>query len=443
MTTNNTELDNLPESESKSESKSEPEPKKPRKPVPIIKLVIDPGTSLLKILYVINDKPVKWLTMLPEYYTLPSESAEYLSINNGMGLPEDNAWVRLPESDECHLVGYVAKDYKATVSIHQLKKESLIYKVLAVVGAIASREKLPKSFKLELGILLPLNEYRLEVNWKNKIKEALSCFYFQNKQLKVKLSYFVHKPEGYGYTLYTHGQNDVDYFHNGNTAIIMMGYRNTSCLFSYRGTPSQEHSKTTKLGFHTLLDKVIKKVPGYEEDDLIRAISTETKESWSKPPNKKSCLTYSEVSTVIDFASLTRSSNPNEAELEKSKIQQAYDASLDEYWRLILNWLDEILPRHKKVDAILVAGGSSALLFEQLEEYALGKNSKIYFPEVKDELKKYLLWKNAPLKKMFMEQNLGLRFADAWGFFVPFAKYDLNKILDRDSGEIEVIKEDG
>ena len=443
MTTNNIELDSLPEYKSEFKSKSEPKkPRKPKKPVPTIKLVIDPGTSLLKILYVVNDEPVEWLTMLPEYITLPSESAKYLEDRNGRGLPEDNAWVRLSESDECHLVGYVAKDYRATASIKKLKNESLIYKVLGVVGAIALKKKLPKSFKLELGVLLPLNEYRLEVNWKNKFKEALSCFYFQNKQLKVKLSFFVYKPEGYGYTLYTHGKNDADYFHNGNTAIIMMGYRNTSCLFSHRGTPSQEHSQTTDLGFYTLLDKVIRKVPGCKHDHLIQAISTETEESW-KRPNKKSCLTYSEVSTVIDFASLTRSSNPNEAELEKSKIQQAYDASLDEYWRLISNWLDEILPCHKEVDAILVAGGSSALLKEQLEEYALGKNSKLYFPEVKDELKKYLLWKNAPFKEMFMEQNLGLRFADAWGFFVPFAKYDLNKILDRETGEIEVIKEDG
>ena len=437
-TDNDIERDNLPKSEIESEAKPK-KPRKPKKPVATIKLVIDPGTSLLKILYVINDGSVKWLTMLPEYLTLPSESAESLPINNGMGLPEDNAWVRLPERNECHLVGYIAKDYRATASIKKLKNESLVYKVLAVVGTIASKEKLSKNFKLELGILLPLNEYRLEVDWKEKFKEALSCFYFQDKQFKAKLSFFVHKPEGYGYTLYTHGQNDADYFHNGDTAIIMMGYRNTSCLFSHRGTPSQEYSQTTDLGFYTLLDKVIRRVPGYERNDLIRAISTETKESWSKPPNKKSCLTYSEVSTAIDFASLTRSSNLDEAKLEKIKIQQAYNVSLVEYWGLLSNWLDEILPRHKKVDAIVVAGGSSALLKEQLKEYASDKGSIIYFPEVKDELKKYLLWRNAPRKEMFMKQNLGLRFADAWGFFVPFAKYDLNKILDRETGEIEVV----
>ncbi|MGL5835974.1 MAG: hypothetical protein ACRC1Z_22495, partial [Waterburya sp.] len=348
------------------------------KPKTVIKLVIDPGTSLLKILYVINDSVVKWFTMMPEYIALTSESAESLPINNNsinsIGLPEDNAWVRLSESDDCHLVGYIAKDYKATTSIKKLKHESLIYKVLAVVGAIALREKLPKNFKLELGILLPLSEYRLEVNWKNKLFEALSNFYFQDRLLKVKLSFFVYKPEGYGYTLYTHSQNDADYFHNGNTAIIMMGYRNTSCLFSHRGTHSQEHSQTTDLGFYTLLDKVIKIIPGLSRDDLIKALSTETKESWSKPQNKKSCLIYDEVSTAIDFARLTKSKDPNEAELEKTKIERAYNNSLVEYWRLLSDWLDEILPRQKQVDAILVAGGSSDLLKEQLKKYATDKN---------------------------------------------------------------------
>ncbi|MGL6343256.1 MAG: hypothetical protein ACRC80_29470 [Waterburya sp.] len=36
-----------------------------------------------------------------------------------------------------------------------------------------------------------------------------------------------------------------------------------------------------------------------------------------------------------------------------------------------------------------------------------------------------------------MRENFALRFADAWGFFVDFAKYDLDKmILDRNTGEV-------
>ncbi len=47
-----------------------------------------------------------------EYLSLPSESAESLPIDTGMGQPEDNAWVRLTSSDECHAVGFVASNYR-------------------------------------------------------------------------------------------------------------------------------------------------------------------------------------------------------------------------------------------------------------------------------------------------------------------------------------------
>ena len=117
-------------------------PKAKSKPKPIIKLVVDPGTSVSKILYVVDEGTVKWMTMGAEYLDLPSESAKSLPIDSGMGQPEDNAWVRLSKSGECHAVGFVASNYRATVSIKKLKHESLPFKILAAVGAIASREKL-------------------------------------------------------------------------------------------------------------------------------------------------------------------------------------------------------------------------------------------------------------------------------------------------------------
>ena len=41
-----------------------------------------------------------------------------------------------------------------------------------------------------------------------------------------------------------------------------------------------------------------------------------------------------------------------------------------------------------------------------------------------------------PRKERFMKDSLAVRFADVWGFFVPFVKYDLNLILDRNTGEV-------
>ena len=96
---------NLDESKPKSKSKTQ------------LTVVFDPGTSLSKILYVVNNGTVKWMTMGAEYLSLPSESAESLPIDNGMGISEDNAWVRLSKSGECHAVGFVATNYRVTTSI--------------------------------------------------------------------------------------------------------------------------------------------------------------------------------------------------------------------------------------------------------------------------------------------------------------------------------------
>ena len=83
---------------SDSSTESKPKEKLKAKPKDRLTVVIDPGTSLSKILYVINDGTVKWMTMGAECLTLPATSAESLPIDNGMGRPSDNAWVRLSKA---------------------------------------------------------------------------------------------------------------------------------------------------------------------------------------------------------------------------------------------------------------------------------------------------------------------------------------------------------
>ena len=141
MSSDSITQNNLAESKLKAKPKSKPKTQ--------LTVVFDPGTSLSKILYVVNNGTVKWMTMGAEYLSLPSESAESLPIDNGMGISEDNAWVRLEKSGECHGVGFVATNYRATTSIKKLKHESLMFKILAGIGAIAKSEKLGSSFNLE------------------------------------------------------------------------------------------------------------------------------------------------------------------------------------------------------------------------------------------------------------------------------------------------------
>ena len=155
------------------------------------------------------------------------------------------------------LSGFVASNYRGISSIKKLKHESLTFKILATVGAIAQKEKLGNNFELELGILLPYSEYLLSKDWLTELKAALSGFYFQAQRFKVKLTRYSCKPEGYGIAKYSSECSGASYFREGNTAIIMLGYRNTSCLFFRRGSVSKPESGTADLGFYTLLDKLI------------------------------------------------------------------------------------------------------------------------------------------------------------------------------------------
>ena len=410
-------------------------PKAKSKPKPIIKLVVDPGTSLSKILYIVDEGTVKWMTMGAEYLTLPTASAKSLPIDSGMGQPEDNAWVRLSKTGECHAVGFVASNYRATVSIKKLKHESLPFKILAAVGAIAQREKLGNNFELELGILLPYSEYLLEKDWLAELKTALASFYFQDRLFKVKLASFSCKPEGYGIAKFTSRCESADYFHQGNTAVVMLGYRNTSCLFFRRGTVSKPESGTTDLGFYTLLDKLIEKVPSLSRSDILKAIKSEYEKTYGRVGNNQTYFNYKESPAEINFASLVKSTTSELMEKEMSKIKLNYDISLNEYWSLLKNWLEETLPRTSSIDAFVLGGGSYDLLSNHFSSYVSSVSAVCFCCDSAEELKKYLLYGKDPRKERFMRESLAVRFADAWGFFVPFVKYDLDLILDRNTGE--------
>ena len=406
------------------------------KPKQVLKLVFDPGTSLSKILYVIDEGTVKWMTMGAEYLALPSESAESLPINNGMGKPEDNAWVRLSKSGECHAVGFVANNYRGISSIKKLKHESLIFKILAAVGAIAQTEKLGNNFKLELGILLPYSEYLIENDWLVELKTALASFYFQTQRFKIKLARYSCKPEGYGIAKYSSLLNNADYFLEGNTAIIMLGHRNTSCLFFRRGSISKPESGTTDLGFYTLLDKLIEKAPGLSRSDILKAISNKFEESYGRTSNNQTYFNYKEFSSAIIFDLLVKAAEPELLQKKSEKLKQSYSTSLDEYWTLLENWLSELLPRATEIDALVLAGGSCDLLHSHFRRYSYSLGVQSFENNASDELKRYLLYSEDPRKERFMRENLAKRFADAWGFFVSFAEYDLRQILDRNTGEV-------
>ena len=166
------------------------------------------------------------------------------------------------------------------------------------------------------------------------------------------------------------------------------------------------------------------------------AIENEYEETYGRVSNNQTYFSYKESPATINFASLVKSASSESMEKELSKIKHNYDISLNEYWSLLKNWLEETLPRTSEIDAFVLAGGSYDLLDDRFSSYVNNLSAVCLNTDAADELKKYLLYGKDPRKERFMGESLAVRFADVWGFFVPFVKYDLNLILDRNTGEV-------
>ena len=161
-------------------------------------LVGDLGTSLSKVLYRVGrNGSVKHLTMDAQHLILDADLIGNLNKSSEFGRPEDNAWLQMDALD-CHLVGRLAQEYRATTSIKSLKYESIVPKILAIVGAIAVKEKLSHSLKLDLAVLLPYGEFSNSLELEKELQESTSEFKFQGDTYQVDLQKYRFCPEGSG-----------------------------------------------------------------------------------------------------------------------------------------------------------------------------------------------------------------------------------------------------
>ena len=374
----------------------------------------DPGTSLSKILYQReNSSQIKYLTMEPELMVLPPSSLSNLPVNSGLGKPEDNAWVRLKKSGDCYAVGRVAIEYRATMSMNKLKYESLTPKILAAIGAIATKENLGNKFKLNLGVLIPFGEYANKDELASELKSELSSFYFQHERYQISLESYRCVAEGAGLALAFVRYKSVEEFRNLNIAYLMLGYRNTSLLLFRQGTLSQKQSNTTQLGFYDLIDKLISKVSGLSRDEVQSAIATSIQEEFDQTAARQ--LTKQITKIVVE--DLIKATDPEKAQKETEELKAAITTATEEYWRLLKSWLQEVLLPSRQLDSLVLCGGAGEFFTEQLEQFCnQEKISLVRTGSVTKEMLEYLEL-DSYQEQEFKEKNLGLRFADVWGYF--------------------------
>jgi len=356
---------------------------------------------------------------------LPVSSASNLPQSSGLGKPEDNAWVQLHPEGDCYVVGRLAQEYRASVSIKKLKYESIVPKLLAVVAAIASIEQMHLEIELQLGLLLPYGEYANASEIETELIKAAKQFFFQGQPLKVELSKYRCYPESYGLAMSHANRLTIERFQKQTFVYLMFGYRNTSLLLFRQGTLSRTESGTTQLGFYDLIDKVTNKVSGLSREEFQASIRTVEEDFYNAAKANRD----RQLATNIFVEDLIKSTDSNKATKEKGDIEAAIKTATKEYWQLIINWLDEILPPLSQLNEVVYCGGTSEFLKEKLIDYFISKDKSLRvsssFIEEK-ELIEALQLDECELKP-FKQQNLALRFADVWSLFVNFAGYEAKK----------------
>ena len=385
-------------------------------------IVCDHGTSLTKVLYRVgrNGQP-KYLTMDAQLLKLDVNVVENLQETSGFGKPEHNAWLQT-DGNSCYLVGRLAREYRASTSIKSLKYESIVPKILSVVGAIALKEKLSEQIKLDLALLLPLGESSNNSDLEKELAESITEFKFQGKTMGVDLQRYRCQPEGYGIASHLLKICSLESVQAQSFAVLMFGYRNTSLLLFQNGTLSFDGSETTNLGFYNFCDRIIKKTSGLTRENIQSAIYT----CRENIINHKTALGEERLTTKIVVEELVKSRDKQRAEIEKARIEAAINNSKIEYWQLLESWLEEVLPTQRQLDRLIYTGGTSGFFRQELNDYLSAKYSEDVEVSSTGELERELqleLNLSKISSNRFKRQQLPLRFADAWGLFVDFARY--------------------
>lgn len=377
-----------------------------------IEVAIDLGTSLSKGLYSVNGLALKYLVMGAQCLKLPKTSKKYLPKKQQTGLPEDNAWIF--SGEKLVLIGRMAREYRGGTKIKPLKAQLAIPKIMAIIGAIVQKEKLGNDIDLNLGILLPYSEITSKNDLIVNLKEQLLNFEFQGSPLSVRLNLWEVKPEGGGLAMLRYFKNENRF--NGITQIyLMLGHRNTTLLVFRKGSFSPIHSGTTNHGFYDCIDKFREKLPGVERESVLEAINFQGSviHDWNKR-----MYTFINRKVGVDFSQIIRSS-------ESAKIQEANTAffeSLEEYWTLISDWLDELLPVMKSIDEFCICGGASVFLMSHLQK-KLGQVKISELENERNELWQALGYDDHSYPQEFIEQNLTERMLDVWGMYAIFTNY--------------------
>ena len=369
-------------------------------------LVIDPGTSCTKSIY------LKGRRGKPKY-----SIASSVICPSAIAPKAEETYVKLPDDEQYYLVGESAVQAKVQSSIRQLKSESLIPKTLGIIGQIAQEESLPNQFKLKLTLLLPMSETNDREFLHSELSKALVNFDYSGASYQIKESSIGFRPEGSGVYSYLSHTTSADTIKNQTCAYLMFGYRNTSLLLIENGRLNHRSSHSTDLGFYNYLDIVAEYSSGLYRHDLQKAIVSEA--IYGVGENCQQVVRG--FASQIRIEDLIRSTNAKYRERERAAISAAIERADGEYWQLLSRWLQEMLPPLGQLDRIIYCGGSTSFIETPIQEFFKDWNGELINTDIMSIQMLEKLNLSSIAQSKFIEQYLPIRLTDAWGEFVKLA----------------------
>lgn len=330
-----------------------------------IVLAYDPGTSESKLIYQVDKQRPQLEFIPPDYVELPNSFARTQNeeISSLAADPLERAWFSLSKKGECILVGQLAAERGFSPELGQPKYVTLTYKIVGMLCAIAVREELKSPLTADVLALLPVGEFGDAVAVKSELERILDGnkkIYFQGQPLQIKMEVFQALPEGGGIVLKT------SECQKGQTAILMLGYRNASILAFDKGSFNKGRSASKNLGFYQLADKILAEHSYLSREDVLAAVhirpdTARDLEKW------KSAILPQRLVRVAG----------KEREREEKRLAQTIELATVEYLKLLFNWLVQVLAPVSNWQHICVVGGTGHLFSSEIEAFFADYNKRV------------------------------------------------------------------
>ena len=278
-------------------------------------ICIDTGNSGTKIVYSNPDTDeVNSLFMSSATDEVAPERLESeLRHSSWIGFPQPSqqAWVKVDNS--LMAVGQLAEKFSPLDRRKTPKYENALYKILAAIGVIVENQFMPirRKVKIQLGLLLPWNEYKDRKRLLGELERISPEYEFRGRKIRVIIERFVCYPEGGGIAMARVKTKGLDWFKHQRLGVLMLGDRNWTGLYFESGQIQKGASPLE--GFSFLLDRIIDNAPCLLNREILsRAIFQAIIEA-----NKRQCE-FSQ--NWLEFDAIESLATARKASLRRSEI---------------------------------------------------------------------------------------------------------------------------